>query len=313
MATSVQRPPAAEAKSAPRLSIVVLPFSNLSNDPDQEYFADGITDDLTSDLSRISGSFVIARTTAFTYKGKPIDVKQIGRELGVRYVLEGSVRRTGDQVRVNAQLIDAESGAHLWADQFDTNRANLAEAQSEITGRLAWTLNIALLSDASRRIEHENAVDPDARDLVMRGWAWWYGPQSPKAATRGPRSIRARIGDRPALYRCEDRNCKGSRRTSGQRMEQQLVSTRCSATRCSASRTVALRSHRERSEPANGLRYHGVSATNAESLNRITDSLREGDHTRSQFRVGKHAARLDAALPGQTWRRDRSEAKKACG
>src|ERR1700720_1585447 len=205
MAASVQRPPATEAKSAPRLSIVVLPFSNLSNDPDQEYFADGVTDDLTTDLSRISGSFVIARTTAFTYKGKPIDVKQIGREPGVRYVLEGSVRRTGDQVRVNAQLIDAESGAHLWADQFDTNRAKLAEAQSEITGRLAWTLNMQLLSDASHRIEQENAVNPDARDLVMRGWAWWYGPQSPKAAQEAlgafehalkidPRSSDARIG-----------------------------------------------------------------------------------------------------------------------
>jgi TolB-like protein/cytochrome c-type biogenesis protein CcmH/NrfG len=205
MAASVQRPPATEAKSAPRLSIVVLPFSNLSNDPDQEYFADGITDDLTSDLSRISGSFVIARTTAFTYKGKPIDVKQIGRELGVRYVLEGSVRRTGDQVRVNAQLIDAESGAHLWADQFDTNRANLPEAQSEITGRLAWTLNIELLSDASHRIERENAADPDARDLVMRGWAWWYRPSSianaqealrafERALELDPRSAEARIG-----------------------------------------------------------------------------------------------------------------------
>jgi adenylate cyclase len=206
VATSVQRPPAAEAKSAPRLSIVVLPFSNLPNDPEQEYFADGITDDLTSDLSRISGSFVIARTTAFTYKGKPIDVKQIGLELGVRYVLEGSVRRTGDQVRVNAQLIDAESGAHLWADQFDTNRAKLAEAQNEIIGRLAWTLNIALLSDASHRIERENAVNPDARDLVMRGWAWWYGgPQSSKVAKEAlgafehaleidPRSTDARLG-----------------------------------------------------------------------------------------------------------------------
>jgi adenylate cyclase len=205
VAASGQHPPGPEAKSGPRLSIVVLPFSNLSNDPDQEYFADGITDDLTSDLSRITGSFVIARTTAFTYKGKPIDVKQIGRELGVRYVLEGSVRRTGEQVRVNAQLIDAESGAHLWADQFDKNRANLAEAQSEITGRLAWTLNMALLSDASRRIELENAVDPNARDLVMRGWAWWYGPQSPKAAQEAlraferalevdPRSTDARIG-----------------------------------------------------------------------------------------------------------------------
>src|SRR5215472_6638457 len=96
----------------PPLSIVVLPFTNLSSDPDQEYFADGITDDLTTDLSRISGSFVIARNTAFTYKGKPTDLKQIGRELGIRYVIEGSVRRDGDQVRVNAQLIDAESGAH---------------------------------------------------------------------------------------------------------------------------------------------------------------------------------------------------------
>ena len=183
----------------------MLPFSNLSNDPDQEYFADGITDDLTTDLSRISGSFVIARTTAFTYKGKPIDAKQIGRELGVRYVLEGSVRRTGDQVRVNAQLIDAETGAHLWADRFDTNRANLAKAQSEITGRLAWTLNIALLSDASQRIEHENATDPDARDLVMRGWAWWYRPFSiannqealrafERALQIDPRSTDAKIG-----------------------------------------------------------------------------------------------------------------------
>src|SRR6202047_4235453 len=155
MAASVQRPPATEAKSAPRLSIVVLPFSNLSNDPDQEYFADGITDDLTSDLSRISGSFVIARTTAFTYKGKPIDVKQIGRELGVRYVLEGSVRRLGDRVRVNVQLIEAESGAHAWADRLDADRRNLVEAQSEITGRLARSLNFELVRGAGRRIDKE--------------------------------------------------------------------------------------------------------------------------------------------------------------
>jgi adenylate cyclase len=205
VAASAQRPPTAEAKSAPRLSILVLPFTNLSSDPDQEYFADGITDDLTTDLSRISGSFVIARTTAFTYKGKPIDVKQIGRELGVRYVLEGSVRRTGDQVRVNAQLIDAESGAHLWADQFDTDRANLVEAQSEITGRLASTLNVELLRDASRRIEQEKKVDPDARDLVMRGWVWANALESPEAAKEAltaferaleidPRSTDARIG-----------------------------------------------------------------------------------------------------------------------
>ena len=204
-AASAQRPPAIEAKSTPRLSIVVLPVQNLSNDPDQEYFADGITDDLTTDLSRISGSFVIARNTAFTYKGKPVDARQVGRELGVRYVLEGSVRRAGDQVRVNAQLIDAENGAHLWADRFDTDRANLPEAQNHITSRLARTLNVELVRDASHRIEQEKAVDPDARDLVMRGWALSYRPVSvanrqealsmfERALELDPRSMDAKIG-----------------------------------------------------------------------------------------------------------------------
>jgi len=177
-ASRPQIPPVVASNPVPRLSIVVLPFANLSNDPEQEYFADGITDDLTTDLSRIVGSFVIARNTAFNYKGKSVDVKQIGRELGVRYVLEGSVRRIGDQVQMNAQLIDAESGAHVWADRFDTNRTKLAEAQSEITGRLARTLNLELERDAGRRIEQEKTVDPDARDLVMRGWALWHRPYS---------------------------------------------------------------------------------------------------------------------------------------
>src|ERR1700687_2693324 len=148
------------AKPAPRLSIVVLPFANLSNDPEQEYFADGITDDLTTDLSHISGSFVIARTTAFAYKGKPVDVKQIGHDLGVRYVLEGSVRRLGDRVQVNVQLIDTETGSHVWADHFDTDRRDLVQAQSEITGRLARTLGTELLRDAGRRIEQDHAANP---------------------------------------------------------------------------------------------------------------------------------------------------------
>jgi TolB-like protein/Tfp pilus assembly protein PilF len=159
------------ARPVPRLSIVVLPFTNLSDDREQQYFADGITDDVTTDLSRISGSFVIARNTAFTYKGKPVDVKQIGRELGVRYVIEGSVRRSGNQVQVNVQLIDAETAAHLWADRFETDRTNLTEAQNEITGRLAKTLNVELFQAASRRIEQERAADPDARDFAMRAWA----------------------------------------------------------------------------------------------------------------------------------------------
>jgi TolB-like protein/class 3 adenylate cyclase/tetratricopeptide (TPR) repeat protein len=162
----------------PRLSFVVLPFENLSRDPDQEYFADGITDDLTTDLSRISGSFVIARNTAFTFKGKPVDVKQIGRDLGVRYVIEGSVRRSGERVLVNVQLVDAETGANVWADRFDTDRTSLTEAQSGITSRLARTLNLELLRDVDRRIEQEKELNPDARDMGMRGWAQWHRPRS---------------------------------------------------------------------------------------------------------------------------------------
>src|ERR1700730_13354646 len=177
-AASPQIPPTVASTPAPRLSIVVLPFTNLSNDPDQEYFADGITDDLTTDLSRISGSFVIARNTAFIYKGKSADAKQIGRELGVRYVLEGSVRRADDQVEVNVQLIDAESGAHVWADRFDTRRANLTEAQSEITGRLARTLNLELVQQAGRRIDQEKTANPGARDLAIRAWALYRRPAS---------------------------------------------------------------------------------------------------------------------------------------
>ena len=191
--------------NAPPLSIVVLPFANLSNDPEQEYFADGITDDLTTDLSRTSGSFVIARHTAFTYKDRPVDVRQLGQELGVRYVIEGSVRRTGDQIRVNVQLIDAESGSHIWADRFDSDRSNLAEVENEITGRLARTLNFALVDHESRRIEREKTVDPDTRDFVMRGWAWFYRPLSSEnrreawqafeqALAIDPQSVEARIG-----------------------------------------------------------------------------------------------------------------------
>ena len=121
--------------SPPRLSIVVLPFANLSGDPEQDYFVDGVTESLTTDLSRISGSFVIARHTAFAYKGKAVDVKQIGRELNVRYVLEGSVQRGGNRLRVNVQLVDAETGTHLWADHFDKPVADLFEMQDEIVAQ----------------------------------------------------------------------------------------------------------------------------------------------------------------------------------
>jgi adenylate cyclase len=167
---SATAPPAREKvapSAAPRLSIVVLPFANLANDPEQQYFADGITEDLTTDLSRIAGSFVISRNTAFTYKGKPVDTKQIGRELGVHYVLEGSVQRSGKQVRVNAQLIDAETDAHLWAERIDHDTGDLFAPQNEITGRIAVALNVALVgAEAARPIEH-----PDVLDYILRGRA----------------------------------------------------------------------------------------------------------------------------------------------
>jgi adenylate cyclase len=153
--------------AAPRLSIVVLPFTNLSDDREQQYFADGITEDLTTDLSRIAHSFVISRNTAFTYRNKPIDTKQIGRELGVRYVLEGSVRRSGNRVRISAQLIDAATDAHLWVERFDGDTCDLFTLQNEITGRLANALDVELIAaEAARPIEH-----PDALDYIFRGRA----------------------------------------------------------------------------------------------------------------------------------------------
>ncbi|QPF91152.1 winged helix-turn-helix domain-containing tetratricopeptide repeat protein [Bradyrhizobium commune] len=154
---------------APRLSIVVLPFANIGGDPEQDYFVDGVTESLTTDLSRISGSFVIARNTAFTFKGKTVDVKQVGRELNVRYVLEGSVQRGGNRLRVNVQLIDAETGHHLWAERFDKPIADLFDTQDEIVSRLANTLNAQLIQVEARRAGR--STDPDAMDLYFQGWA----------------------------------------------------------------------------------------------------------------------------------------------
>jgi adenylate cyclase len=159
---------------APRLSIVVLPFANLSNDPDQQYFVDGLTEDLTTDLSRFPDMLVISRNSAFTYKDKPVNAKQIGRELGVRYVLEGSVQHTGNRVRVNAQLIDAEADAHLWAERFDRDTADLFALQREITGRITNTLNLELVTtEAARPTEN-----PDALDYILRGRAVRAKPNS---------------------------------------------------------------------------------------------------------------------------------------
>jgi TolB-like protein/class 3 adenylate cyclase len=155
--------------SPPRLSMVVLPFANMSADPEQDYFVDGVTESLTTDLSRISGSFVIGRHTAFTYRGKAADLKKIGRELNVRYVLEGSVQRGGNRLRVNAKLVDAETGNHLWAERFEKPVADLFDMQDEIVSRLANTLNAELIEVEARRAGL--STHPDAIDLYFQGWA----------------------------------------------------------------------------------------------------------------------------------------------
>jgi TolB-like protein/class 3 adenylate cyclase len=162
--------PAPEKSTPPRLSIVVLPFANIGADPEQEHFVDGVTESLTTDLSRIRGAVVIARNTAFTYKGKALDAKTIGRELNVRYVLEGSVQRGGNRMRVNVQLIDAETGSHLWAERFDKPLVDLFDMQDEIVARLAGTLNAQFVAAEARRAEQ--APNPDSVDLYFQGSAW---------------------------------------------------------------------------------------------------------------------------------------------
>jgi TolB-like protein/class 3 adenylate cyclase/Flp pilus assembly protein TadD len=168
---------------AAHLSIVVLPFTNLSNDPNQDYFADGITENLTTDLSRIRNSFVIARNTAFTFKGKNADVREIGKELGVRYVLEGSVQRDQNQVRVNAQLIDAESGGHLWAERFDRPLSNLFSMQDDIVANLASQLGVELMRSEARRAER--TPNPDSMDLYFQGMSWINAGRNPADTARG--------------------------------------------------------------------------------------------------------------------------------
>ncbi len=173
-----QREAAARPDIAPRLSLVVLPFANLNNDPEQDYFADGITTDLTTDLAQMPGALVIGRGTAFTYKNKQIDFKTLGKDLGIRWAVQGAVRRSGDQVRVNVSLTDIASGRDVWSDRFDGDRTNLTALQDQITARLARSLNIELIQAESRRSEADRSSNPDAMDFTMRGWAKLYEPQS---------------------------------------------------------------------------------------------------------------------------------------
>ncbi|GKQ52003.1 adenylate/guanylate cyclase domain-containing protein [Bradyrhizobium sp. Ce-3] len=168
--------------SPPPLSIIVLPFANLSGDPKQDYFVDGVTESLTTDLSRIRGSFVIGRHTAFTYKDKSIDLKEIGRELSIRYVLEGSVQRSDNRLRVNVQLVDAETAHHLWAERFDKAVTDLFDVQDEIVSRLANTLNAQLIAAEARRAER--SLQPNSLDLYFRGMAHWNKSWTPEHMKR---------------------------------------------------------------------------------------------------------------------------------
>ena len=199
--------PAPEKSAPPRLSMVVLPFANIGGDPEQEHFVDGVTESLTTDLSRIRGARVVARNTAFTFKGKPLDVKTIGRELNVRYVLEGSVQRVGNRMRVNVQLIDAETGDHLWAERFDKTLADLFDMQDEIVARLAGALNAQLVAAEARRAEQ--APNPDSMDLYFQGLAWLNKGLTPgnlaqargffdRALTVDPDNVDALIGSAAA-------------------------------------------------------------------------------------------------------------------
>jgi TolB-like protein len=189
--------------SPARLSIVVLPFANLSGDPEQDYFVDGVTESLTTDLSRIGGSFVIARNTAFSYKGRAIDVRQVGRELNIRYVLEGSMQRNGSRLRVNVRLVDAETGNHIWAERFDKPVADLFEMQDEIVSRLASTLQTQLIEAEARRAER--SPHPNSMDLYFQGMAWFNKGPTPdhlararsffeRALALDPESVEALVG-----------------------------------------------------------------------------------------------------------------------
>jgi TolB-like protein/DNA-binding winged helix-turn-helix (wHTH) protein len=168
-------------QTAPRMSIVVLPFANLSSDPALDYFADGFTENLTTDLSRISGSFVIARATAYTYKSKALSVKEIASQLGVRYVLEGGVQKQGDHVRVNAQLIDGETGAHLWAERYERDGSNLLQVQDEITHQIANALNLNLIQSESDRSWRDHPTNADSIDLTLRADALYFAPLAAKS------------------------------------------------------------------------------------------------------------------------------------
>jgi TolB-like protein/DNA-binding winged helix-turn-helix (wHTH) protein/tetratricopeptide (TPR) repeat protein len=188
-----------EGHSPPRLSIVVLPFANIGGDPKQEHFVHGVTESLTTDLSRLLGSFVISHNTALTYKGRAFDVRQIGRELNVRYVLAGSIQRAAKRMRVSVQLIEASSGNHLWADRFDKPVADLFDMQDEIVARLAKTLDTQLIAAAARSARR--APNPDSMDLFFQGLAWHFEGITPDSLATARRFFARALALDPTNFR----------------------------------------------------------------------------------------------------------------
>ena len=171
LAASAQPAPVAAVGLPERPSLAVLPFQNMSGDAEQDYFADGVVEDIITALSRIRWFFVIARNSSFTYKGKAVDIRQVGRELGVRYVLEGSVRKAGNKVRITGQLIEASSARHVWAEKFDGDLADIFDLQDRITESIVGAIEPSLLSAEIARAEHKPTANLDAYDLYLRAWA----------------------------------------------------------------------------------------------------------------------------------------------
>ena len=180
-------PASTEAMAFPlpdKPSIAVLPFNNMSDDAGQDYFADGMTEDLITDLSKVSGLFVIARNSSFSYKGRPVKIRQVAEELGVRYVLEGSVRRAGDQVRINAQLIDATTGGHLWAERYDGTLEDIFDLQDQVTERIVAALAVSLTGAEQAEQARHDTENAQAHDAYLQGWARYKlgTPEALKAA-----------------------------------------------------------------------------------------------------------------------------------
>ena len=224
---SHQQPPLADPAPEPSLpspdkpSLAVLPFVNLSGDPEQEYFADGMVEEIITTLSRIRWLFVVARTSSFSYKGQAVDVRQIGRELGVRYVLEGSVRKGGNRIRITYQLIDAGTGAHLSADHFDGSLEDVFELQDKVASSIAGVIEPALETAETARSTGRPTTDLTAYDLYLRAYAmvWSSARQIPEALdlleqaiARDPRYGPARLGGavlQPAAYRWAKQGSRG--------------------------------------------------------------------------------------------------------